>query len=225
MSLLILLRHGQSEWNKQNLFTGWVDIPLSREGIEEALSSGREIQDIPIDIIFSSSLIRGTMTALIAMSLHRSGKVPLVEHPAASKLHEWGQCYSESAQQNLIPLIEAWQLNERMYGELQGMNKAEMRTRFGDEQVQLWRRSYHDAPPHGESLAMTAARTLPYFKSEILPQVHQGKNVLISAHGNSLRSIVMELDALSEEQVVQLEIPTGKPLFYEWRDQTLHKRP
>ncbi len=215
MNRLILLRHGQSEWNKRNIFTGWIDIPLSSEGIEEAFEAGREIQDLPIDLIFTSTLIRGIMTAMLAMTLHRSKKVPEIIHQE-EKFQEWHRCYDEEAKSTLIPAYQAWQLNERMYGVLQGKNKEQMREEYGAEQVHIWRRSFNIPPPQGESLKMTAERTIPYFETEILPQLKKGKNVLISAHGNSLRSIVMKLDGLNEEEVLKLEIPTGKPLIYEY---------
>lgn len=214
MNRLILLRHGQSEWNKKNVFTGWVDIPLSQEGIEEALEAGRTIQDWPIDCIYTSTLVRGIMTALLAMNVHKSGKIPEILHFDEGRFHNWYRCYDEEAKAQLIPVICAWQLNERMYGELQGKNKQQMRDIYGDEQVHIWRRSFAVAPPEGESLKMTAERTIPYFEAEIMPQLKMGKNVLIAAHGNSLRSIVMKLDGLSEEEVLRLEIPTGKPLIY-----------
>jgi len=223
MAYLILLRHGQSEWNKKNLFTGWIDIPLSPEGIDEAFKAGEEIKEIPIDSIYTSTLIRGTMTAMLAMSVHSSGKVPVILHEGEGKLSEWSKCYDAHSEAELVPVRQAWQLNERMYGELQGKNKQQMREEYGDEQVHIWRRSYAIAPPNGESLKMTAERTLPYFDAEILPQVQQGKNILISAHGNSLRSIVMELDALSEQEVLQLEIPTGKPILYQFKNNTFKK--
>jgi 2,3-bisphosphoglycerate-dependent phosphoglycerate mutase len=225
MGRLILLRHGQSEWNKKNLFTGWIDIPLSAEGVEEAFNAGREIEDVPIDLIYSSTLIRGIMTALLAMTLHHSKKVPVILHPGEGKLEEWGRCYDAESEAELIPLICAWQLNERMYGELQGKNKQKMRQQYGEQQVKIWRRSYTTAPPEGESLKMTAERTLPYFEEEITPHLKEGKNILISAHGNSLRSIVMKLDHLSEEEVVNLEIPTGKPLMYAYLGQTIKRVP
>ncbi len=215
MSRLILLRHGQSEWNKKNVFTGWVDIPLSQEGIEEAYRAGEEIKNIPIDIIFTSTLIRGMMTAMLAMLVHSSKKVPMILHQGEVRLEEWSKCYDEETEKELIPVVKAWQLNERMYGELQGKNKDKMRQIYGPEQVQIWRRSYDVAPPRGESLKMTAERTLPYFEEAVIPELKKGKNVLISAHGNSLRSIVMQLDGLSEEEVLNLEIPTGQPLYYE----------
>lgn len=211
-SKLILLRHGQSVWNKRNLFTGWVDIPLSQEGVQEALRAGEKLADTPIDLIFVSSLVRALMTALLTMSVHRGGKDPLISH--TGQLQEWAKIYNSEAARSTIPVIAAWQLNERMYGELQGLNKQETKEKFGEEQVQLWRRSYDVAPPHGESLKDTAARSIPYFENHILPHLQEGKNVMISAHGNSLRSIVMHLDGLTREQVIKLEMATGEPVVY-----------
>jgi 2,3-bisphosphoglycerate-dependent phosphoglycerate mutase len=215
-SKLIMMRHGESEWNKLNQFTGWVDIPLSQKGINEALEGGEKIKDIPIDIIVMSTLIRSQMTAMLAMSRHTSGKVPLVLHPGAGKIDEWATIYSEEAKEQCIPVITCWELNERMYGALQGLNKAETAKKFGADQVKLWRRSYNIAPPQGESLEMTAARSIPYFKEKIVPFLEQGKNVLVSAHGNSLRSIIMFLDHLSQEEVIHLELPTGAPIIYDY---------
>jgi 2,3-bisphosphoglycerate-dependent phosphoglycerate mutase len=207
---LILLRHGQSVWNKKNLFTGWVDIPLSEEGVKEALSAGEKIQNIPIDVVYTSTLMRAQMTVPLALLKHSSGKIPVFIHED----DKWSKVYSEKAQQDLIPVYQSSALNERMYGQLQGLNKAETAEKYGAEQVNLWRRSFDVRPPEGESLAMTAERTLPYFSKEVLPQLQNEKNVLISAHGNSLRSIVMSLENLSKEEVVSLEIPTGNPLVY-----------
>lgn len=216
MAKLVMMRHGQSEWNKQNLFTGWVDIPLSMEGIQESLKGGKKIAHIPFDVIFVSSLVRAQTTAMLVMSEHKGGKIPTVLHPHEHKLQEWSKVYSEETRKKCIPVITAWELNERMYGELQGMNKREMMDKYGEKQVKIWRRSYDVAPPKGESLAMTAERALPYFKKTIMPYLEEGKNVFISAHGNSMRAIVMFLDNLSKEEVVELEIPTGEPLLYSW---------
>lgn len=216
MPKLIMLRHGQSEWNRLNLFTGWVDIPLSKLGVEESIKAGKKIADIPIDIIFTSTLIRGQMTAMLAMNEHKSGKVPVVLHTGEGKMEEWSKIYSKEAEGTCVPVICAWQLNERMYGKLQGLNKQETREKYGEEQVKIWRRSYNVAPPDGESLEMTAQRSIPYFKERIVPYLERGKNVFISAHGNSLRSIAMVLDNLSHEQVVHLEIPTGLPIIYNY---------
>lgn len=219
MGKLILLRHGQSEWNKKNVFTGWVDIPLSSQGIEEAFQAGAQLADQPIDCIFTSTLIRGIMTALLVMNRNTLGKVPVVQHPEEEEMFKnWRTCYSDVSKKTLIPVVTAWQLNERMYGQLQGLNKEETKNTFGQEQFQLWRRSYDTAPPEGESLKMTKERTVPYFEKEIFPHVLEGKNVLVCAHGNSLRSIVMHLDKLNENEVVSLEIETGKPLIYKYKD-------
>lgn len=214
MAKLILLRHGASVWNEKNIFTGWVDIPLSAKGIQESLEAGKKIAHIPIDVIFVSSLIRAQMTAMLAMSVHEGDKVPAVLHPGEGKLEEWAEVYSEEEKKSIIPVHVAWQINERMYGRLQGMNKDEMRKKYGADQVQTWRRSFNIAPPEGESLEMTAARSIPYFLEMVVPLLKQGKNVLISAHGNSLRSIVMFLDHLSQDEVVKLEMATGAPVIY-----------
>lgn len=213
---LILLRHGQSLWNKLNLFTGWVDIPLSWEGIQEAIDAGKKISDIPIDVIFVSSLIRAQMTAMIAMTQHKSGKVPLMLHPGEGKLEEWAKIHNPKATKTTIPVVAAWQLNERMYGDLQGLNKKETMEQYGEEQVQIWRRSYDIPPPNGECLADTAARAIPYFQEKVVPHLASGQNVFISAHGNSLRSIIMSLDNLSKEEVLKLELGTGVPVIYEY---------
>ncbi len=224
MGKLILMRHGQSKWNKMNLFTGWVDVPLSVEGIREAFEGGEKIKDIPIDIIITTTLVRAQMTAFIAMSVHSSGKVPVVLHPGEGKLEEWAKIHSPEAEAQTIPVIRCWELNERMYGELQGMNKAEMAEQFGPEQIKIWRRSFDVPPPEGESLKMTAARSIPYFKDKVIPLLHKGKNVFISAHGNSLRSIIMYLDGLSEAEVLELEIPTGEPIIYSFHNNQFNKQ-
>jgi 2,3-bisphosphoglycerate-dependent phosphoglycerate mutase len=223
MTKLILMRHGQSQWNLANLFTGWVDIPLSTQGVEEALQGGDKIKDLPIDIIFTSSLIRAQMTAMLAMTRHHSGKVPLVLHPGEGKLEEWAQIYSEEAKAATIPVIRAWELNERMYGKLQGLNKAETMEKYGKEQVQIWRRSFDVPPPEGESLAMTAQRSIPYFKEQVIPHLRAGRHVFIAAHGNSLRSIIMYIDKLTAEEVVRLELATGEPLIYNFESETFSK--
>lgn len=219
---LILLRHGESVWNKLNLFTGWVDIPLTQVGIDEAIKAGQKIKDIPIDIIFESTLCRAQQTTALAMMQHSSGKIPVFMH-SEKKLANWSRIYSKETMENMIPVYSSWHLNERMYGKLQGLNKDETRKKFGEEQVKVWRRSFDTAPPEGESLKMTAKRTIPYFQKKILPLIKKGKNVLISAHGNSLRSIVMYLDDLSKEEVLNLEIPTGEAIIYSF-DKSAFKR-
>lgn len=223
-TLLILMRHGQSEWNEKNIFTGWVDIPLTKKGMEEARLGGEKIADIEIDAIFVSSLMRAQLTAMIAMSEHHSNKTPFVVSREGD-INPWSAIHSEEVLKGCIPVYVSSKLNERMYGDLQGCNKDETRAKFGKEQVHIWRRSYDVAPPNGESLEMTAKRTIPYFKKEIIPFLEDGKNIFISAHGNSLRSIVMELENLSKEEVLKLEIPTGQPICYSFNKGKWEKVP
>ncbi len=187
MSKLVLIRHGQSLWNLENRFTGWVDVPLTDLGRREARVGAQLIKDITFDVAYTSVLGRAEET--LAIILEVIGQSP--------------------------PIIRDQALNERHYGDLQGLNKAEMAKRFGAEQVQLWRRSYDVAPPNGEALKNTAERTLPFFERAILGDIRLGKNVLVVAHGNSNRSIVMCLDRLSPQEVVRLELGTGVPLVYD----------
>ena len=190
MATLVLVRHGQSQWNLENKFTGWVDVPLTDHGRAEARMGGEALkeQGLTFDLAYTSVLIRANETLSIILSVLGQKNIPTTRDQA---------------------------LNERHYGELQGLNKDATREKYGAEQVKLWRRSYDIAPPGGEALKDTAARTLPYFNDKIIPELKAGKNILVAAHGNSLRSIVMELDKLSPQEVVSLEIPTGVPIRYE----------
>lgn len=224
MATLVLVRHGQSVWNKKNVFTGWVDVPLTADGITEATNAGKEIADIKFDVIYTSVLVRALETAMIAMAYNNHDNTPVVLHDEG-KMAEWSKIYNGDMEAAMIPVIRDWHLNERYYGELQGKNKAETATQYGDEQVHIWRRSYDTPPPNGECLKDTAKRTIPFFKDNILSKLKSGQNILVSAHGNSLRSIVMYLDNLSSEEVLKLEIPTGKPMYYECRDGELAKVP
>jgi 2,3-bisphosphoglycerate-dependent phosphoglycerate mutase len=187
--LLILVRHGESEWNKKNLFTGWKDPGLSEQGIAEAREAGRllKAQGLVFDVAFTSVLKRA-------------------QHTLDLMLEELGQEGLET--------IRDQALNERDYGDLTGLNKDDARARWGEEQVQIWRRSFDVPPPGGESLKMTAERTLPYYKAGIEPRVLAGDKVLVSAHGNSLRSIIMALEGLSGEEIVRREVATGVPIIY-----------
>jgi len=211
-------------WNAANLFTGWVDVPLTNKGIEEAIAGGKEISELPIDEVHVSTLIRAQMTAMLALAQRGDGCVPVFQYSAndesmsenESRMVEWAQ--SNDSGEGTLPVYVSWQLNERMYGDLQGLDKQETRDKYGDEQVHIWRRSFDVPPPGGESLELTAARTIPYLDSEIVPSLEKGRNVFVAAHGNSLRSIVMSIEGLSREEVLGLEIPTGKPLVYEWID-------
>lgn len=224
MAKLVLLRHGQSQWNKKNLFTGWVDISLSQEGVLEAFGAGEKIAHIPFDVIYTSTLIRAQLTAMLAMSKHHGDKDPCFIHEHDSYHLNMAEIYNKEVEKKTIPVYMASELNERMYGALQGMNKDEIKAKYGEEQFIKWRRSYDIAPPDGESLKMTKDRALPYFQKRIMPHLEKGESVLISAHGNSLRSIVMELDHLSPEQVVKLEIPTGEPLCYVYENNGFYKK-
>ena len=186
---LVLVRHGQSEWNAKNLFTGWKNPGLTETGVKEAISAGKLIKDekINFDTMYTSELIRAQLT---------------------------GNTILEIINQSDIPIIKDIALNERNYGSLAGLNKDDARKKWGEEQVHIWRRSYDIPPPDGESLKNTAERVLPYFNKEILPKVISGSNILIAAHGNSLRSLIMQLDELSKEEILNLEIPTGAPIKY-----------
>ena len=188
MPKLVIVRHGQSQWNLENRFTGWIDIDLSPKGIEEAHNAGKILQGYKFDMAFTSALVRAQKTLDIILDEIRQPNIPVEKDQA---------------------------LNERMYGDLQGLNKDETRKQYGDEQVKLWRRSYDIQPPNGESLKDTAARVLPYWEAKIVPELKAGKNILISAHGNSLRALIMHLEKLSKEKILETEIPTGNPKLYE----------
>jgi len=190
MSTLVLVRHGESQWNLENRFTGWVDVPLSEKGVSEAKAAGERLkrENLHFDKAYTSDLQRAQRTlGYILEALGQAG----------------------------IPVEKDRALNERHYGDLQGLNKAETAQKFGDDQVKIWRRSYDVAPPNGESLKDTAARTLPYFDAKIAADLRAGKNVIVAAHGNSLRSIVMHLERLTKEQVLELNLATGVPIRYE----------
>ena len=188
MARLILLRHGESQWNLENRFTGWVDVPLSPRGIQEAKDAGEKLRSFTFDRAFTSVLARANETLRLVL---------------------------EAIGQTGIPIEKDKALNERMYGELQGLNKDETAKKYGEAQVKIWRRSYDVRPPGGESLKDTAERVLPYYEQTIKPYVLKGDTILVAAHGNSLRALIMELEQLSREQVLELNIPTGAPLLYE----------
>ena len=191
MARLVLLRHGESQWNLENRFTGWVDVPLSPKGIEEAKQAGEKLRGFTFDRAFSSVLTRANETLRIVLEVLGQTNIPIENDKA---------------------------LNERMYGDLQGLNKAETAKKYGDAQVKIWRRSYDVKPPGGESLKDTAERALPYYEKMVKPHLLQGETIIIAAHGNSLRALVMELDQLAKEEVLELNIPTGVPLLYELDD-------
>jgi 2,3-bisphosphoglycerate-dependent phosphoglycerate mutase len=187
MALLVLVRHGQSTWNLENRFTGETDIPLTALGRQEARAAGAKLVDIPFDHGFTSVLQRAIETMSLLL---------------------------QEAKQPQLPVTHSRALNERNYGELQGLNKAEVGKKYGDQQLALWRRSYSTRPPGGESLADTAARVIPYYQGVIEPYLQNGKNILIVAHGNSLRSLIMHLEHISETAIADVDLPTGIPRRY-----------
>lgn len=189
MGMAVLIRHGESQWNLENRFTGWVDVPLSPRGEEEAKKAGAKLKGYRFDVAFVSALKRAQDTLAIVL---------------------------RELNQTDIPTYQDQALNERHYGDLQGLNKAETAQKFGEQQVKIWRRSFDIKPPGGESLKDTAERVLPYYEANIKPHIVAGRSVIIAAHGNSLRALVMHLDRLTPEQVLELNIPTGAPLLYEF---------
>jgi 2,3-bisphosphoglycerate-dependent phosphoglycerate mutase len=187
MAILIIFRHGQSVWNLENKFTGWIDVELTEKGMQEARNAGEKLKPYHFDLAYASGLKRAQQTLKLALEV--SGKV--------------------------VPTIYNDALNERMYGDLQGLDKTETAKKYGDDQVKIWRRSYDIPPPNGESLKDTAERVIPYFKSEIEPQLKAGKNIVIAAHGNSLRALIMYLENMTPKEILEFEIGTGVPRLYE----------
>jgi 2,3-bisphosphoglycerate-dependent phosphoglycerate mutase len=209
MVKLVLIRHGQSVWNQLELFTGYVDIPLSAVGEEQATAAGAKLQHIHFDVAFTSTLFRAQQTLnIITKATHR---IPVFHH--TEQVLSQREHFPYTAVH--LPVHVSERINERYYGALQGLNKKETATKYGEEQVKVWRRSYDVAPPHGESLKQVTQRTIPFFVQHVLPFIQQGNNVLISAHGNSLRSIIMHLDMLLPHEVAELELATGVPICYE----------
>ena len=197
-SYLVLVRHGQSEWNEKNLFTGWKDPKLTPRGVDEAIKAGKELKEAgySFDKMFTSDLFRAQDT----------GRIILEQMDISS-----------------IEVVKDVSLNERNYGDLAGLNKDEARKKWGEDQVHIWRRSFDVPPPGGESLKDTAERVLPYFKENIIPELIEGLNILVAAHGNSLRALVMELEEISSEEIVELEISTGVPLIYKFEENKIKR--
>ena len=215
MSKLILVRHGQSVWNKQNIFTGWVDVPLSEKGMREARSAGRRIAGTltRIDVAYVSHLRRAKETLFLMLSQFKADKrTPIIYHHADKSIYLREK--HAAGKNNELPIFESVALAERYYGKLQGQNKAALAKKVGKEQVHIWRRSYDVAPPGGECLKDTAARAIPYFKKHVLKDLRAGKNVLIAAHGNSLRALIMHIEGISKKDIPHLEVPTGIPIVY-----------
>lgn len=219
MNSLVMVRHGQSKWNASNRFTGWVDVTLSVMGLNEAQESGDKLKDTQFDVAFTSELIRAQQTLFAILSrqnktgivVHTSDKDPLTLTSNFMTLDD-------------IPIYETHRLNERHYGLLQGLDKAEVKAKYGEQQVMDWRRGYKAKPPEGESLEDVFKRVVPYFKNTIMPYVSSGKNVIISAHGNSLRALVKYIENITDEQIVNLDLPTGEVIRYEFEAGQVSKR-
>lgn len=210
-----MVRHGQSQWNLENRFTGWVDVPLSTNGINEAISAGQKLKEHRFDTIFVSHMLRAIQTLHYILLESTDERTPIFYHEDPM-IRTWEEHTGESEKE--LPVYQYVALAERYYGKLQGLNKQKTREKYGKEQVHLWRRSYDIQPPDGESLKDTAERTIPCYKKYIVPHLHNNQTLLIVAHGNSLRSILMYVEQVSEQEIPQVEIPTGVPLIYDFDD-------
>lgn len=217
MGRLILIRHGESIWNRQNRFTGWVDVPLSITGIAEAQKAGELLADEHFDVAFTSALARAQDTLHEILKKNRAGNQYRYVHESERDWYEHFTPTDDDTRQ--LKVHSSAKLNERYYGDLQGLNKDRARQKFGHDVVHQWRRSYDIPPPGGESLEMTAARTIPYYRSHIMPHLERGEQVLISAHGNSLRSIIMHIEEMSPQQIFNYELATGIPHVYDFNKQ------
>jgi len=211
LATMVLVRHGQSQWNLENRFTGWVDVPLSVKGRDEATSAGKKLKDMRFDTMYVSHLMRAIQTMHYILLELTDKRIPIIYHEE-KHIHDW-EHYSGD-RKNEIPIYQSVDLAERYYGDLQGLNKGDTMKKYGEQQVHIWRRSYDVNPPKGESLKDTCERTIPYYKKHILPKLQEGKNVLIIAHGNSLRSIIKYVENISDQDIPNVEIPTGVPIVY-----------
>lgn len=218
MSYLVLVRHGESRWNLANKFTGWVDVPLSRKGVEQARRCARTLEQMRIDIAFTSTLERARAT--LAIILASQGATGIYEH-SIGRQKAWA--HHRRAANEEIPVHTSSKINERYYGDLQGINKDAARKRWGEHTVHLWRRSYAVPPPGGESLKDVVKRAVPYMREKIIPLLKKGKNVLVVAHGNSLRAIIKHLEQIPDDEIPLLELPLGVPIIYEYSHRRLKK--
>ncbi len=219
MNYLILVRHGLSMWNLTNKFSGWVDMPLSERGVLEAQLCAEDLKALKIDVAYTSELRRAQQTLLTILS--KQNRTGIFLHRDTNK-HNWLQ-NSNKFDKNEIPVYCSMALNERYYGELQGMDKDEARRKFGEKNVLAWRRGYADKPPHGESLKDVYNRCVPYFRARALKDVTNGKNVIVCAHGNTLRAIIKNLENISDEKIVSLEFPMARPIIYKTKGESLER--
>ena len=216
MGKLVLIRHGESVWNGRSLFTGWVDVPLTQAGIVEASRASHLVNGIDFDVVYVSALIRSIQTAFIVLLSDSRRRTPYLIHSSDFFHRKWYHTFSHTEQKNMIPVYRCWQLNERFYGDLQGLSKSKIADIFGVDKVVSWRRGYTERPPKGESLQDTSHRVIPFFNKEIVKQLEAGKNVLVSALSNTLRSIMMNIEQMDEAQVVGLEVDTANLIIYNY---------
>ncbi len=217
MSKLVLVRHGESIYNNDNKFTGWVDVPLSEKGILEAIKCAKKLRKIDLEIAFTSELERAQETLLIILSEQKKTGIFIHEK---GKEKKWEKHFTNK-KEILVHCNEA--LNERYYGDLQGKNKDAMRKKYGEEKVFLWRRSYDIRPPHGESLKDVCKRVVPYFEKKIIPELRKGNDVIVSLHGNSMRAIIKYIDKIADDKIPFLEMPFAKPIIYNYSKGKLTK--
>ena len=216
----MLVRHGESRWNLENRFAGWVDVPLSEKGIIEAMDCAKYLQPFEFDVAFTSKLTRAQTTLMLILAYQKKTGIFLHDD---GKGNEWS-LHPMRVDESEMPIYSSEALNERYYGKLQGQNKQQAREVYGEEQVFIWRRSFDIAPPNGESLKDTYKRTIPYFKENILPVLEKGKNVIVVAHGNSLRSVVKYIENISDEDIPKFELNTGDPVIYDHKMGKFNKR-
>jgi 2,3-bisphosphoglycerate-dependent phosphoglycerate mutase len=225
MVYLVLVRHGQSIWNLENRFTGWIDVSLSRKGILEAKKAGKILSNFKFDLAFTSRLLRAQETLYEILNSNKYCLKYVRIHDDDEKHKNWYSHFNTIKEdEKELKIFVSSALNERYYGDLQGLNKDETKKKYGEEKVQLWRRSFNICPPKGESLEDTFARAVPYYREMILPEIKKGKNIIISAHGNSLRAIIMSIENLTGEEILKVEIPTGRPIVYELDEEDKYLR-
>lgn len=214
MGKLVLVRHGESRWNVCNRFTGWVDVPLSENGVREAERCAVHCQKYNFSAVYTSALERTHVTASIILS--RQNRNGIIQHDESPRYRKWTRL-SNTCGGDDIPIYESPVLNERYYGDLQGMDKKQAEKVYGKKQVFAWRRSFSEKPPGGESLKQTFMRIHPYFDAHIVPRIAKSETVLLSGHGNTLRAIIMHIEDISKEDIVNIDLPEAKPLVYEYR--------
>eukprot|EP00002_Diphylleia_rotans_P004274 TRINITY_DN13080_c0_g1_i2.p1 TRINITY_DN13080_c0_g1~~TRINITY_DN13080_c0_g1_i2.p1 ORF type:complete len:271 (-),score=58.39 TRINITY_DN13080_c0_g1_i2:150-962(-) len=222
---LILIRHGESTWNKQNMYAGWTDIPLTEKGIQEALDGGRTIKDIPIDVVFVSNLVRSQLTAMLVLSVHSSQKTPVFYSLSHDQHPRYNGIFGSKTKDDTIPVFCSTLMNERHYGNLQGVPKDELKKLYTEQELSSWRYSYDNPPPDGESFEMVSRRTGQFIQEFVIPLVEKGLNVVLSGHGTANRTIMMHLEKRGpSEDLLHQTMETGVPHLFEYVGDGLFRR-